>query len=479
MNAFKQIIDFLKPDVAGQTSQNKTAPANLKGSDKANFKEGLETALLEDENPEPESVHGHLTKAHLKKHDLMVSIELPEGALKDKHAQKVDDSDSGKTVLQKLKMAANQEESEESIITDEKRVDVSTLKQPDSSSESEDNKASESDNEDKFAVPLKAVGNQILDKGEAVNEKSTLQKAGSEKVTKQDTKVTEEKADQQSKETKADQKVTATAKLTNEMMTGSDKSEKSQKAQNPEIIKAAKKLRENEDSVEIRGKSSSDKSDEKSLTQKFAGERITDNGQNKKTKETVAASSADAKIMVSENSSDQSETELTKEATARAEKNEANTEPRILNNTNTVGLRREVSGRLAGILQRQSAGNASGSWQHHRFSLEDGKSLNVSMKQTEGKVKLQLGAGNAELQKLLQTNISEIRAHLQQQFDFEIELELRQDTDNGKNQEFAENLKKNDISSAGSVSKEQETDTNTDDNSRPRIFGFNKNEWTG
>ncbi len=90
--------------------------------------------------------------------------------------------------------------------------------------------------------------------------------------------------------------------------------------------------------------------------------------------------------------------------------------------------RREFSVQLVRHLQQQSETSKSGSsqrWSHHRLVMDDGQALNVSVRQAEGAMHLQLSAGNSELNKIIQQHIDEIRQHLQEQMNVEVNLQFQ------------------------------------------------------
>ncbi len=146
-------------------------------------------------------------------------------------------------------------------------------------------------------------------------------------------------------------------------------------------------------------------------------------------------------------------------------------------------LKKELTNRVVAYTQRSSFGSQQssnpGAWQQHRFTLGNGKSLNIALREQNGKIQLQLSTANAEVQKLLQQHLQEIKDHLIEKFDSEVELYLKQDGEQQNNQQFADELKKNDISNAGAVTMESETEEAESRNNLQRSFGFNNNEWIG
>lgn len=579
MNAFQQIINFLKPELDEKPALKKVV-ASYPGQSGGKFKDGLDAALLEEATEHAEKVHGHLTSAQLKKHGLQVSIELPNGALKSDLKAK-QDLQTGKSekdsLLTKLKIADAKEESAsterkegkesaESSLSGEKDLKntpkASSKEQAESSNKlSKDAKlttadlatsekvnaesnAKESDSKDiaqqdvtknsakKLAIAnnkeadSKSISSRIPTEespkqsnnptSESSNtEKTTLKSGINESVSKDGSRqVLTDKSDKKSvlanqstvssKEADAktlvakendDQKISdekSSAKKVDVLKTQvvdkkqSDTVEKT-KTVNSEVLKEAKKLKNQSDSVEISDAKEKAESSKESLHERFAKASTTNSEvrNSRQTPSNAPNAQAITGAGIEREFSDQEveenpKTNLSASELRKLDSSEENNEAKLLNNSGFMNLRREISGRIAGIIQRQAqSSNSSGSWQHHRFSLDGGKSLNVSMKQSEGKIQLMLGTGNSEIQKLLQQHIQEIRTHLQEQFEIEIELELRQDAENGQNQGFAENLKKNELNNTDKVSTEQETSNSSETDNSVRSFGFNKNEWTG
>lgn len=142
--------------------------------------------------------------------------------------------------------------------------------------------------------------------------------------------------------------------------------------------------------------------------------------------------------------------------------------------------RREFSTQLVRQLQQQAEQAKAGStqnWSHHRFLLDDGEAVNLAVRQGDGAMQLQLGAGNSELNKIIQQHIEEIRQHLQEQLDMNIDLQLQHfgEQEAGEfNEDSPSGTFGNGIdSSAEGTNTEEGASTRT-----ARYFGFNNNEWT-
>lgn len=116
-------------------------------------------------------------------------------------------------------------------------------------------------------------------------------------------------------------------------------------------------------------------------------------------------------------------------------------------------------------------------WDHHRLRLNDGKSIHIASRTSNGALQLQLNVGNGQLGKILQQHLQEIQQHLQQQLNIDINLQLQ---DFGQQQEQSEQstLKQSkDEPEIKDNAPVAESD-NTVQAQPVRYFGFNQNEWT-
>ncbi len=148
---------------------------------------------------------------------------------------------------------------------------------------------------------------------------------------------------------------------------------------------------------------------------------------------------------------------------------------------NSSAVRQKLSMHIARAVRQemvQSRGGSEAQWQHHRFVLDDGQSVNVSFRHAEGAIQLQLGSGSAEMNKLLQQHLGEIREHLQQELDVDVNLEF-QDFE-GKQFEGEQSDRPGDLTRT-STPLEGESEGEPSPSSAPkqvRYMGFNTNEWT-
>ncbi len=160
-----------------------------------------------------------------------------------------------------------------------------------------------------------------------------------------------------------------------------------------------------------------------------------------------------------------------------------------LENLNRISLdlanRSDFANRLSRVIgQRFMAANtnqASEAYQQHTFMLDDGEALQVAARQSEAGLSLQLGSGNQELMRLIQQHADEIRAHLKNELNIEIDLQLKQDS--GEAQSFGADEGKGrnatGTQASADASLSGQNDNHSDTRLNPRYLGFNNNEWVG
>ncbi len=142
-------------------------------------------------------------------------------------------------------------------------------------------------------------------------------------------------------------------------------------------------------------------------------------------------------------------------------------------------MRREVTGKVVEIartFQSSSSQNQDG-WQRQRIQLGNGQSLDVAIRQSGGKINIQLGSLSSEIAKLLQTNIMDLKAHLENQLSSEVELEFEmQGEQQGAPDENAAPFPGEGLADIEENSAISDSDT---ESTAPRFMGTNNNEWTG
>lgn len=153
-----------------------------------------------------------------------------------------------------------------------------------------------------------------------------------------------------------------------------------------------------------------------------------------------------------------------------------------LNQTQTQNqftyIRREVAGKIVEVsrAQQNSSSQSQDGWQRQRIQLGNGQSLDVAVRNSGGRLNIQLGSMNSELARLLQTNIMDLKAHLEEQLSSEVELEFEMQGDQQSTPEQQ---------NASGSSIEEATGDNSaatglsQDAVVPRFIGTNQNEWTG
>ena len=155
----------------------------------------------------------------------------------------------------------------------------------------------------------------------------------------------------------------------------------------------------------------------------------------------------------------------------------------LSNSTGSAGdaasVKKNVMQKLVSFMRQQQVqkNQQTELWQKHRLVLDDGKAVHVASRTAEGLLTLQLGVQNQELNKLLQQHLQEIKAHLQEQFGMNIDVQLQ---DSGQQGDSELNRKETggghsvaDAALAGAEGAQQ------DEQQAPRVrnLGFNTNEW--
>ncbi|MEQ8525942.1 hypothetical protein [Gracilimonas sp.] len=148
-------------------------------------------------------------------------------------------------------------------------------------------------------------------------------------------------------------------------------------------------------------------------------------------------------------------------------------------------IRRTVMPSLTQAVQKTiSAGKATPeTWQKHSFELEDGNSIQLSTRQVDGVLQVKLATTSVELSRLMQQYEQEIKQHLEQECQLDVNLQF----DGGEQGQEMPNFFGNSSSSKNSSSMrsngagaEQTSSTSTDKNLQQSVrrFGYNQMEWT-
>ncbi|MGN8226755.1 hypothetical protein [Gracilimonas sp. BCB1] len=148
-------------------------------------------------------------------------------------------------------------------------------------------------------------------------------------------------------------------------------------------------------------------------------------------------------------------------------------------------VRRTVMPSLTQAVQKTiSAGKATPeTWQKHSFELEDGNSIQLSTRQVDGVLQVKLATTSVELSRLMQQYEQEIKQHLEQECQLDVNLQF----DGGEQGQEMSGFFGNPSSSRqkaemtkSSAEKEQSSVKNTEKNLQQTVrrFGYNQMEWT-
>ncbi|WP_138430789.1 hypothetical protein [Fodinibius saliphilus] len=148
-----------------------------------------------------------------------------------------------------------------------------------------------------------------------------------------------------------------------------------------------------------------------------------------------------------------------------------------------VSLRKNMlSGLTKSVLKAASeAKKTPEQWQKHNFVLDDGKKVQLSVRESKGVLQVKMGSVNTELSKLLQQNLQHIRDHLKQEFGTDIDLQLENNehenssgfSGDSSSSNSKEGYKNNFLNNELTSEKAEQVTLNS-----VRNFGYNKMEWT-
>jgi len=126
-------------------------------------------------------------------------------------------------------------------------------------------------------------------------------------------------------------------------------------------------------------------------------------------------------------------------------------------------------------------GNNTGKWEKHNFVLEDGKNINLSVRENKGILQVKMGSLNVDLRKLLQQNMHQIKQHMKQEFGTNIDLQF---SNNGEQQQSSGPFKgssqhrnSGNQSNQFSDGKVATQTTGRGSVNSVRNFGYNQMEW--
>ncbi len=143
-----------------------------------------------------------------------------------------------------------------------------------------------------------------------------------------------------------------------------------------------------------------------------------------------------------------------------------------------------IAQRLVAVAQKlpQSAPDPQ-LWHKHRLVMDNGQSLNVAARTANGILHLQLSAGNGDLNKFLQQNMSQIRNHLQNNLNLHVDLQFQNPSGGGQaSQQFQQQPgNKNGFVAPANFGNDFSEKTAPEPQRRPvgtRRLGYNNTEWT-
>lgn len=166
--------------------------------------------------------------------------------------------------------------------------------------------------------------------------------------------------------------------------------------------------------------------------------------------------------------------------------NNANSFAKAVNYQNIEMVRQHLPAKLVQVIQKEISTSKNlqmEQWQQHKFVMDDGKSINVALKQNGGILHLQIGSQNADMSKLLQQQMQDIRMHLQEHFNMEIDLQFQNSGQQGQNtgKESNGQMGNNNhgqVTSIGGSEISDSISTLSGNRQGVRFLGFNRNEWT-
>ena len=147
-----------------------------------------------------------------------------------------------------------------------------------------------------------------------------------------------------------------------------------------------------------------------------------------------------------------------------------------------VNVPRVVAERLVSLVQKSSQPAQQQTWQKHRLVMDNGQTLNVSARTTDGVLHLQLSGGNQDLNNLLQQHMQEIQNHLQEKMQVHVDLQFQNQSNGQPAQHFQQQS-----GNGGTYHRPTNVSSNNFDErtaepkERPlsnRRLGYNNTEWT-
>ncbi|MFP8488657.1 hypothetical protein ACKGJO_06095 [Gracilimonas sp. Q87] len=152
---------------------------------------------------------------------------------------------------------------------------------------------------------------------------------------------------------------------------------------------------------------------------------------------------------------------------------------------NNITLKRSVLPGLTGALQRATSSGKEipKSWQKHSFVLDDGNKIELSTRNIDGVIQVKIASSSIELNKLMQEYGQEIKDHLEQECELEIDLHFNEGgnetasefSDNSPSSGNREGINTSLVNGSNKIlNKKAEEHLQQ----AVRKFGYNQMEWT-
>ncbi|MTI86484.1 MAG: hypothetical protein FH748_00795 [Balneolaceae bacterium] len=151
-----------------------------------------------------------------------------------------------------------------------------------------------------------------------------------------------------------------------------------------------------------------------------------------------------------------------------------------------ISIRRNVLPGLTRTMLKASSSEKPmpAKWQKHSFELDDGKNIQMSTRNVDGVIQVKLASSSMELTKLMQKHVQEIKSHLEQECEINIDLQFENQEGQNMSNFFGDSSSSNGRGESG-----KGMGNNADERTAPkeadqtlkqsvRKFGYNQMEWT-
>ncbi len=146
--------------------------------------------------------------------------------------------------------------------------------------------------------------------------------------------------------------------------------------------------------------------------------------------------------------------------------------------------RRSIINSFSNVLKQEMSSSLrqEEQWQKHSFKLDDGNNINMTTRNIDGVLQIKLVASNPELNRLLMSMEQEIKDHLKEELNLELDLQFT----GNQNEEFSSvfgdssDNKKQSWNQSGSGQNNEDQNKEDVRGLQPSIrsFGYNQMEWT-